>query len=216
MVYYEAVIGSRCYDLELPDSDIDVVMVSEDLFLNSHHCNVHTIQIPKKCFIDRVIYKDRYPYSHQYLFPSKILSSGPISDLILEVREDLILANLPTVWDVHFHQATVLSMHTDVYYNAFPKRIAYSTLLFDLLAKYADGSPFSKAIKPDTIFKKSLLSMRCREMPVKDAIYMNNEAKHRAIQASEFYNRKVNRKFIDEVRAEMNSIMFSTAYDTRR
>lgn len=58
--------------------------------------------------------------------------------------------------------------------------------------------------------------MRCREMPVKYAIHMNNEAKHRAIQASEFYNRKVNRKFIDEVRAEMNSIMFGTAHDTRR
>lgn len=53
-------------------------------------------------------------------------------------------------------------------------------------------------------------------MPVKYAIHMNNEAKHRAIQASEFYNRKVNRNFIDEVRAEMNSIMFSTAHDTRR
>lgn len=53
-------------------------------------------------------------------------------------------------------------------------------------------------------------------MPVKYAIHMNNEAKHRAIQASEFYNRKVNRKFIDEVRAEMNSIMFGTAHDTRR
>lgn len=45
---------------------------------------------------------------------------------------------------------------------------------------------------------------------------MNNGAKHWAIQASEFYNIKVNRKFIDEVRAEMNSIMFSTAHDTRR
>lgn len=53
-------------------------------------------------------------------------------------------------------------------------------------------------------------------MSVKDAIYMNDEAKHRAIQASEFYNRKVNHKFIDEVRAEMNSVMFSTAHDTRR
>lgn len=93
---------------------------------------------------------------------------------------------------------------------------AICTLLFDLLAKYADGPPFSKAIKPDTTFKNLLLSMRCREMPVKYAIHMNNEAKHRAIQASEFYNRKVNRKFIDEVRAEMNSIMFSTAHDTRR
>ena len=58
--------------------------------------------------------------------------------------------------------------------------------------------------------------MRCREMSVKDAIYMNNEAKHRAIQASEFYNRKVNHKFIDEVRSEMNGVMFSTAHDTRR
>lgn len=93
---------------------------------------------------------------------------------------------------------------------------AICTLLFDLLAKYADVSPFSKAIKPDTTFKNLLLSMRCREMPVKYAIHMNNEAKRRAIQASEFYNRKVNRKFIDEVRAEMNSIMFSTAHDTRR
>ena len=45
---------------------------------------------------------------------------------------------------------------------------------------------------------------------------MNNEAKHRAIQASEFYNRKVNHKFIDEVRAEMNGVMFSTAHDARR
>ena len=53
--------------------------------------------------------------------------------------------------------------------------------------------------------------MRCREMPLQDAVYMNNEAKHRAIQVSEFYNRKVDRKFIDEVRAEMNSIMFNTA-----
>lgn len=53
-------------------------------------------------------------------------------------------------------------------------------------------------------------------MPVKYATHMNNEAKYRAIQASEFYNRKANRKFIDEVRAEMNSIMFSTAHDTRR
>ena len=53
-------------------------------------------------------------------------------------------------------------------------------------------------------------------MPVKYSIHMNNDAKHRVIQASEFYNRKVNRKFIDEVRAEMNSIMFSTVHDTRR
>ena len=53
-------------------------------------------------------------------------------------------------------------------------------------------------------------------MPVKYAIHMNNEVKHRAIKTSEFYNRKANRKFIDEVRAEMNSIMFSTAHDTRR
>ena len=45
---------------------------------------------------------------------------------------------------------------------------------------------------------------------------MNNEAKHRAIQASEFYNRKVNNKFINEVRAEMNGIMFSTSHDARR
>lgn len=45
---------------------------------------------------------------------------------------------------------------------------------------------------------------------------MNNEAKHRAIQVSEFYNSKANHKFIDEVREEMNGVMFSTAHYTRR
>ena len=106
---------------------------------------------------------------------------------------------------------------TDEKLEEMEKRLsAICTLHFDLLAKYADGSPFSRAIKPDTTFKNLLLSIRCREMPLRDAVYMNNEVKHRAIQASEFYNRKVNRKFIDEVRAEMNSIMFSTAHDTRR
>lgn len=149
VIYYEAIVGSRCYGLELPDSDVDIARVSEGFAERKFTGIVHNIQIPREMFFEQVTYEEYCPYMAQWFFPAEIISTGDTTNFILEHREKIISANLPAIYEIHMKHANGLVIRAEQCYPDISKRIAYAILYYDTIVRYAADIPFEEAIKPE-------------------------------------------------------------------
>ena len=100
MIYYEAVVGSRCFGLELPNSDVDIARIADDWPERKHEGIKHYLQRPREVVLSWLTYETMFPHSFQWLFPAEVISSGAVTDFLVAHREEFISANLPAVWEV--------------------------------------------------------------------------------------------------------------------
>ena len=208
MIYYEAVVGSRCFGLELPDSDVDIARIADDWSERKHEGKKHYLQRPREVVLSWLIYETKYPHSFQWLFPAEVISSGAVTDFLVAHREEFISANLPAVWEVFWTMGNGLRANASQYYQQFPKRLAYSTLRFDTLARYAQGIPFAQAFKPREEMRQNLLAMRRCELPLDVALAINTEARNRAEKSAGFYRKAVANHFLCDAKRELMRLLF--------
>ena len=208
MIYYEAVVGSRCFGMELPDSDVDIARIADDWSERKHEGKKHYLQRPREVVLSWLIYETKYPHSFQWLFPAEVISSGAVNDFLVAHREEFISANLPAVWEVFWTMGNGLRANASQYYQQFPKRLAYSTLRFDTLARYAQGIPFAQAFKPREEMRQNLLAMRRCELPLDVALAINTEARNRAEKSAGFYRKAVDNHFLCDAKRELMRLLF--------
>ena len=207
MIYYEIIAGSRCYGLNIESSDIDLCRVSNSWNTTGHENNYHVIQVPRKEFVDRVMLLRETPLYIQWLFPYEVVTPGMVWDFILDRRDEFVFSVRRRVWDLHFCAADGLSLYPEHYYPRFPKRLAYSTLFYDTLARYASGVPFAQAIRPDEKMRQVLLAMRLKELTLDEATALNQEAKRRAENAEWFYDREPNISFLKQTELGLRNLL---------
>lgn len=207
MKKYEAIIGSRCFDLALPESDTDIAVVGDDWEVRHTLEGKHIMQCPQTHFIDIVTYRKKFIHAHQWLFPAQYLSSGALVSYLLEHRERIITANLSEVWRVNWDTAVSLRQSAEHYYNAFPKRLVYSTLRFETLSRYAAGLPFAEAYKPSRRLHPLLMTMRRGELSISDALRINTEMMKAAEQSADFYKADTDDTFLNTAREELIQLL---------
>lgn len=208
MIYYEAVVGSRCFGLELPISDVDIARIANDWSERKHEGKNHYLQRPREVVLSWLTYETKYPHSFQWLFPAEVISSGAVTDFLVAHREEFISANLPAVWEVFWTMGNGLRANASQYYQLFPKRLTYSTLRFDTLARYAQGIPFALSFKPGEEMRQNLLAMRRCELPLDVALAINTEARDRAEKSAGFYRKAVDNHFLSCAKRELVKLLF--------
>ena len=137
-----------------------------------------------------------------------MISSGAVTDFLVAHREEFISANLPAVWEVFWTMGNGLRANASQYYQQFPKRLTYSTLRFDTLARYAQGIPFAQAFKPREEMRQNLLAMRRCELPLDVALAINTEARNRAEKSAGFYRKAADNHFLSYAKRELMKLLF--------
>ncbi len=207
MLQFSALVGSRCFGLELPDSDIDIVCVGDDGNRRIHAGPYHYIRRTEQELVESLTLQTRYHDGLQWMFPAEFLSNRELADYIVLHREELIRGNLASVWQRLWTNADGLSLHAEHYFNAFPKRIAYSTMRFDTLARYAAGCSFQEAFRPEPVLRELLLAIRKRQMPMEEALALNLEARQRAEAVQSFYNRPPDTRLQNQTASDIRGFL---------
>lgn len=179
MTYYMAQVGSATFGLNTPESDVDIGMVTTDFSGPVHDGNKHYIRVWPGQFCDALLRLDHVQWL-QWLYPARVIEAGELGAWISANGERLIAANRASVYDAYMRMARRLRARAPSYYPAATKMMVYSTLHYDTIARYAAGIPFAKAIRPDEDMRQLLLAMRRRELPLAEAMAINDDAKARA------------------------------------
>ena len=207
MIYYECIAGSRAYGLELEGSDTDVCRVADSWSTTGHDGEKHIIQVPREEFIDRAALRRETPFYIQWWFPYEINTPGALSEYLTENRESVVRALKKRVWELHSMAARGLSAHPEHYYPRFPKRLAYSTHYYDMLAKYAHGEPFADAIRASGDMRDALLAMRRNELPLEEALALNEDARKRAESCAGWYDEAVDTEVLNEMQKHLKELL---------
>lgn len=166
---YEAIGGSRSYGLELPGSDTDLLRVETGPRF-AMEGGYNVIRATLAELHDWLRGRADNAYYLQWLFPAEV------------------------------HSDTILTFpHSDWLYPAHPKRLAYCTLFYSVVANYAEGMSFAEAHRPGGELHDTLLSMRQGGIPLADAMARCCAERERAGRAAGFYQRPVDEAVLLEM-----------------
>ena len=203
---YEVIAGSRAYDLALETSDIDLCRLWDGAYTRSMAGRYNLIRVPRKEFPALAGRAVDHAYL-QWWFPAKFRAEGPLTDYIKEERETFIRANLPHIYAVLYDRARGLCAYAKELYPAHPKRLAYSTLFYAILARYAEGRSFAEAHRMDGEVRARLLAMRRKELPLEEALAVNRAWKEKADQAAGFYDKPTDEPYLIEVERNLRALL---------
>lgn len=203
---YQAIIGSRCYGLEINSSDLDILIVGTSN-LNIPSGKIHSIILSKEEFISEVFMEiNPHPFWMQTIYPSEFLLNNELSEYILNNRERYISANRSKIYHSYIDKASAIASMIDIFYENNPKPYAYCILWFTTLARYASGISFSEAIKPDSSTRQFLIDMRNKLVSLENAKSALEEARQSANSVSEFYNVPPDLNYLQEFRSTLDSL----------
>lgn len=207
MKYYEAIGGSRCYGLNVEESDIDLFRIGDSWNVAGHEGSYHVIQVPRSEFADKAILLQEATLYIQWWFPAEILTSGDLSEYMAVNRERVAFAARNRVWELHWKAAQGMALYPEHFYPRFPKRLAYSTHFYDMLARYASGEPFAAAIRAQGTMRQKLIAMRTNQLPFAEAAAINAEARKRAESLAEWYRPAPDFGFLSQIREDLKRIL---------
>lgn len=196
MMEYKVIVGSRCYGLELERSDTDLFSVNCDSSEHNSHVIDGGLSTDTKLLS---MLHFGFWYHPQAVFPAQFLIENELTQYIKTVREDLVSAQKQSMFRVLYDGGEAFAYMLKHWYPLYPKRAAYSTLLYDQIARYATGIPFAEAMCPVGDMRDKLLAMRRKELPVEDVVKINDEAQKKAIAVQDFYNSENDTKKVQEV-----------------
>ena len=196
MIYNEIIAGSRAYGLEIEGSDIDLCRVAEEWNIGGYEGEYNLIQVPRDEFIKRAFLTYLQPYYIQWWFPLLFRTQNEIARYIKENREHFVESNSRLVYKRLHDFSDRLYVHADQIYQGYPKRMAYSTLFYAILTRYAEGRSFADAFHLDGEIQQQLLAMRRREVPLEEAIALNRAYKDKADAVFDFYDRDPDMEYI--------------------
>ena len=197
---YKTIVGSRTYGIEIPSSDIDISHCGNSVtqYKSSFKSGNNLLETPTSQFLEHMLSDKPIWYFTQWLFPSEILEDNLLSQYIQENKEEIIAARLPIAYHTLSKKAERLYYCADRIYKKFPKRMAYSTLLYSILANYTDGMTFAKAHTPEGELHDFLIAMRLGQVPLEDAIARNEFERKRAEKAAGFYKEAIHPEILME------------------
>ena len=201
MIFYRSIIGSSTYGLRTHSSDIDVGIITDEWFERTHIGRFHFICTDPNNFIASVLYQKSLVWT-QWFFP-KWAVKNELYFWIKQNREDVIYKNKKQVYVSYIRSANRLNRIAPFYYKTIPKQMAYSTLFYDTVARYAEGISFEEAIRPEQSMRQKLLAMRTFKMDEDEAVALNEEAKERAIKAAPFYQVERDDAFLEKCKHEL-------------
>ena len=207
MIYHECIAGSRAYGLEIEGSDIDVCRIADSWNTAGHDGEKHIIQVPREEFVDRAVLQRETPLYIQWWFPFEINTPGALSEYMIENRESVVRASKKRVWELHIRTARGLSEHPEHYYPRFPKRLAYSTHYYDMLAKYAAGEPFVNAIRASGDMREALIAMRKNELPLEEVVAINTDARARADACADWYASEADTGVLNGIQKDLKELL---------
>ena len=207
MIYHECIAGSRAYGLEIEGSDIDVCRIADSWNTAGHDGEKHIIQVPREEFVDRAVLQRETPLYIQWWFPFEINTPGALSEYLTENRESVVRASKKRVWELHIRTAHGLSEHPEHYYPRFPKRLAYSTHYYDMLSKYAAGESFADVIRASGDMREALIAMRKNELPLKEAIAINADARVRAEACANWYDETADTGVLNGIQQDLKELL---------
>lgn len=189
-IFYSAIVGSRSYGVDVPTSDTDVVRLGDAPQYDFKKFDLRPTSTSE--FIsDMFGHKPRWFFT-QWLCPESFLTDTQLSNYISANNDKIIQARLPILYATFTRRADGLRHWGDKLYKTYPKRLAYSTLFYSILANYAEGMPFAKAHRPEGQLHDFLISMRLGQIPQKDAVARNELERLRAEKAAGFYKEAIN------------------------
>lgn len=191
---YEVIVGSRASRLDIDGSDVDVGMVfgTESPSKQYKDSECHMIPLSIDEFMDyRYIRTRTPPYQLNWFFPHDFCIESDLSRWIGENREDIIRAQLPTVYSMYATaSATFANSLAKHYLNGADwrkKRVAYAIHYRNILYHYANGMTFAEAHKAQGETRDFLLAVRKGEVPVKLVLEENAKARERAKSVAGYY-----------------------------
>lgn len=189
------ILGSRSYGLNLPTSDTDIgLILPNDELVDvgpRPSLDVDRHMNTRSEFISDMFGPFPRWFFCQYLFPDSFLEEDTFSKYVLEKREEIIKAKLPIVFSTFKRRADGMRRFADKIYEVRPKRMAYSTLFYSILANYADGMTFAEAHKPEGELHDFLIGMRTGQVSLEDAVARNNLEKQRVEKVAAFYKESI-------------------------
>ena len=206
MTYYIAQVGSATFGLNMPESDVDIGMVTTDFSGPMHDGDRHYIRVWPGLFRDALLRLDHVQWL-QWLYPARVMEAGELWAWISANGECLIAANRASVYDAYMRMARRLRARAASYYPAATKMMVYSTLHYDTIARYGAGIPFAEAISPDESMRQLLLAMRRRELPLDEALAINDDARARAEAAAEMRNAPADDEYLRQCSHELTEIL---------
>ena len=198
-IIYKSILGSRSYDFAAPDSDVDVGVINLTSMGKRviREKGLDVLPSSYSEFISDMLGPTPRWFFTQFLFPESF-EEGDIAKYIIENREDIIGARLPMLYETIKRRGDGLSNFGDRLYKVCPKRLAYSTLFYSILANYAEGMPFALAHRPEGELHDFLIGMRLGQVPLEDAVARNALERTRAEKAAGFYRQAVHPEVLRE------------------
>lgn len=206
MTHYIAQVGSATFGLNMPESDVDIGMVTTDFSGPAHDGNTHYIRVWPGPFCDALLRLDHVQWL-QWLYPAQVIEAGELGAWLSANGERLIEANRASVYDAYMRMARRLRTRAPSYYPAATKMMVYSTLHYDTIARYGAGIPFAEAIRPDEGMRQLLLAMRRRELPLDEALAINDDAKARAEAVESRFGSIVDTDYLRKCAISLREIM---------
>lgn len=205
MMYYKALVGSNSYGMAVEQSDRDVLLVSDECHESGIRNGLHTIAYTPETFLNKcpLPAAATLPYHIQWLFPGEFLADTALSRYALEIREELVLADRKRIYQGYMDKAAGLGCRLEELYNTFPKRGAYGCLFYDTIVRFAQGTSFAQACRPDEDLRQWLLAVRRREIPVEELVQRYNKLRGKAQAVGGFYDKETDSAILADAEAEM-------------
>ena len=204
---YEALGGSRAYDLEIKTSDYDLLRAAAtNMGLGYHENGYNVLQRTYDEFKKYGSFECDNWYISQWLFPREFRSDNDLTAWIKTNREDMIKANLPKVYSALMNYADGFSVDPELLYPTHSKRLMYSIHFRNLLYNYANGMTFAEAHVAQGDMKDFLLSVRRGELELPVILEQNAIALEKAKSVEAFYtSRIVTTSIFDEFKSMVDA-----------
>ena len=201
---YQAICGSRSYQLNLPKSDYDIIICG-DKIENSIE-NSHQICHSTEWFVRALsFFEDAYRI--QLFYPDRFLINSQLISYIKENREEIIAKNKINLYNSYFSKSLGLSYNLEKLYKNYPKRAMYSNLFYDSLYRYATQDiSFQEAFIPEEAFRQWLLAVRQGKIPIEELLKRNEELRKKAESVKDFYNNQ-DKIYLNNTISDLNDIL---------
>ncbi len=152
MIYYEALVGSQCYGIDIEDSDIDIIVCASkeselDSRRGSNPEDYHWID-PSK-LLDRIFFQDIdvNTFGVEIYFPKTIITETAISEFLKNNRTALLRANPRGIYSTYLRSLITRLKNLDVN-GDWQKQISYALLYSNTLLKYEKNLDLEESFFP--------------------------------------------------------------------
>lgn len=150
MVYYDSICGSRSLDLHIEDSDYDIVTIGTinkyadrptHEVVNGRDTN-YMFNSPHKALKNIFAITDiplHATWGVQYFYPAEIITNTPLTQYLMENRDDFFNANRHNMYLAHLKHLLCLSNTPS---NS--KTAVYALYDADMILKFADNDSYTE------------------------------------------------------------------------